>query len=163
MKLEKTCEDFDNKVHVYAMSNMTKQHFGYKRSKFPKLLTLFREVFISADIGMRKPELRFYKHILKELSSITDDPSEILFVDDKYENILAARFLGIDGIIYENDGELTRNLKILFGNSAKRGMEYLTTHAGSFDSATNMGVNIEDNFVELLILEITDDMYGIYC
>lgn len=52
----------------------------------------FEKVYYSFEMGMRKPELEIYQHVLHqhELS-----PKRTLFIDDKKENTDAAQSLGI--------------------------------------------------------------------
>lgn len=49
--------------------------------------------------GINKPNPRFYKIALRQLSS---KPSQVLFVDDDYRNVSVARKLGIKCIHYSN-------------------------------------------------------------
>ena len=46
-------------------------------------------------MGFRKPDLRIYERVL-DLHRI--NPAEVLFFDDRIENIVAAQILGIKGI-----------------------------------------------------------------
>jgi len=49
--------------------------------------------------GVRKPELKIYDIIVSKLSL---NPNEILFIDDRIENILAANQIGINTIQYKD-------------------------------------------------------------
>lgn len=48
-------------------------------------------VFLSFEYGMKKPDLKFYEEIQKELPFKKED---ILFIDDKEKNVIAAREFG---------------------------------------------------------------------
>ena len=61
----------------------------------------------SFQLHMAKPDPAIYRHLLHELGT---RPEETLFVDDKLENIEAARALGIRGFVFSNAGQLCADL-----------------------------------------------------
>jgi putative hydrolase of the HAD superfamily len=60
--------------------------------RFSPMARFFERVFISAELGMRKPFQEIYEEVAEELS-IT--PGEMIFVDNKQENVDGAASLGI--------------------------------------------------------------------
>lgn len=65
----------------------------------------------SSYVGMRKPNVRFYKYVLKKYHL---QPEECVFVDDKLKNIAPAKELGIKTFHYQNNSpKLVRFLKNL--------------------------------------------------
>jgi putative hydrolase of the HAD superfamily len=54
----------------------------------------FERVFVSAELGLLKPDPRIYLEVARELG-IT--PAEMVFIDNKQENVDAAIALGITG------------------------------------------------------------------
>lgn len=82
-------------IRVYAMSNIGKEDFEELAERID--WSLFDRVFTSAEAGMRKPELEFYRHVLDQIAIPSND---VVFIDDKEENILAARALGIRGCVF---------------------------------------------------------------
>lgn len=56
---------------------------------------LFDAVVISAEVGMRKPDERIFRHALDLLAL---DPHECVFIDDIEHNVRAAEALGIRGL-----------------------------------------------------------------
>jgi phosphoglycolate phosphatase-like HAD superfamily hydrolase len=52
----------------------------------------FFKIFNSADIGVCKPDLKIYHHVVASLGC---NPSEVLFVDDSLSHIEAARDFGM--------------------------------------------------------------------
>lgn len=64
----------------------------YPRDLFAEL---FDAVVISAEVGMRKPDERIFRHALDLLGL---DAAECVFIDDIEHNIRAAEALGIRGI-----------------------------------------------------------------
>lgn len=140
-------------VKVYAMSNVSKEDFAVLSAKMADW-SVFDKVFTSGHAGMRKPDLSFYHHVLEEIQLA---PEEAVFIDDKVENILAARSLGISGIVFDDNPTVTQTLRNIFDDQVGRGYQYLYRNAKSFDSITDSGVVVPDNFAQLLILAATQD------
>jgi HAD superfamily hydrolase (TIGR01509 family) len=57
----------------------------------------FEKVYLSAEIGIAKPDRRIYQLALDELGLV---PGEAVFVDDQSENVEAAQALGVAGLLY---------------------------------------------------------------
>ncbi|MBU1299651.1 MAG: HAD family phosphatase [Bacteroidetes bacterium] len=95
------------KYPLYLLSNTNELHFDYILSNFP-VLNDFRKYFLSYQIGLMKPEIEIYIHMLNELNL---KPEEIFFIDDKKINIERASRLGIDAHLFSNTGMLIQSLK----------------------------------------------------
>lgn len=137
-------------VNVYAMSNVAREDFAALSRKMD--WSLFDQVFTSGAAGMRKPDHDFFHYVLEEINLA---PEQVVFIDDKQENVLAADRLGIRGILFDNSTVLT--LQTILDDPVARGYEYLYQNAKQFFSITDSGVVVHDNFAELLILEATQD------
>jgi putative hydrolase of the HAD superfamily len=61
----------------------------------------------SYQLGIAKPDPAIYRHTLAQLATL---PEETLFIDDKLENILAARALGIRAIEFLSVAQLRADL-----------------------------------------------------
>jgi HAD superfamily hydrolase (TIGR01509 family) len=138
-------------IKIYAMSNVAKEDFASLADKMDS--SLFDHVFTSGSHGTRKPELEFYRQVLQHIGM---KPEQVVFVDDKHENVLAANEVGIRGLIFDNNTVKTLQ-HILYGPVTK-GYDYLHLYRKRFDSVTDSEVSVEDNFAKLLILEVTQDM-----
>ncbi|MGC0419823.1 HAD family hydrolase [Embleya sp. AB8] len=68
---------------------------------------LFRHRVFSADLGLAKPDPRIYRHLCERLDA---RPSELVFIDDRKENLDAARALGIESIHYTDTPTLRVDL-----------------------------------------------------
>jgi FMN phosphatase YigB (HAD superfamily) len=115
---------------------------------------LFDAAFPSGDVGFRKPELKFYNHVLEKIGHV-HTPDRVVFVDDKIENVLAARSLGIRSIQFQDRHETTRQLQNMLENPISRGEAYLLKHAQNLASLTDSGDTIRENFAQVLIYEAT--------
>ncbi len=65
------------------------------QARFPRMLEVFDIIVFSAEVGMRKPDPRYYQWILDQLGVTAP---EAIFVDDWQPNVDAARELGIKAI-----------------------------------------------------------------
>ena len=77
-----------NTFDIHAKSNQLKGFYD-----------IFDNIFLSNEIGLRKPDLEKYKHVLKKLDT---KPKKCVFIDDKIQNLVPARKLGIIVIKFES-------------------------------------------------------------
>lgn len=105
-------------------------------------------------LGIRKPSLRFYRHVMRATHSF---PQDTFVVDNRPENVLAAMSLGMRGT--SSTTNVSRALTSLTGNPVKRGLESLQRNAGPFHCATQDGTIIDENYTALLILDATQYEY----
>lgn len=82
---------------------------SYPRHLFPEL---FDAVVISAEVGMRKPEERIFRHAAELLGL---EPGECVFIDDIEENVAAAQAAGLIGVYHRTAQETTERLTELLG------------------------------------------------
>lgn len=67
------------------------------------LLAPFDTLVFTCDLGACKPDPAVYTHVLARLGAA---PEETAFIDDREENVLAAKRLGIDAHPYSGTGDL---------------------------------------------------------
>ena len=139
---------------VLVLSNISLPDYEYIMSLSSDWATIFDRVFPSALIGERKPHLGCYRRVISEMNL---DPHTTVFVDDKLDNVASARSLGMHGIVFDNEANVFRQLRNIFGDPIRRGQEYLRRHAGKHESSTDTGVVFEENFTQLIIYELTQD------
>ena len=138
-------------LRIFAMSNISAPDYADTCTKFTGW-GIFERVFTSADAGMRKPDLCFFKYVLEEIKA---EPSSIVFVDDQLENVLAARSLGMNGTVFDNVQRVRQSLRFFTGDPVSRGLSFLEARAGHLESETNTGQVFAENFTQLLIWEAT--------
>ncbi|KAL4781965.1 HAD-like domain-containing protein [Aspergillus varians] len=97
-----------NSVAVYAMSNIPQADINYIKETQVEAMRVFDGVFASGYVGARKPEEEFYQVVLKEIST---QPHELVFVDDRKENVSMASDLGMTGIVFAGIGALREQLE----------------------------------------------------
>ena len=59
--------------------------------------SLFERQFYSHEMGVVKPDIRYFQYIL---SAISLPAAQTLFIDDNESNVEAARSLGINGLVF---------------------------------------------------------------
>ena len=142
-------------LRIFAMSNISAPDFAVlKKMATPEEWGLFERVFTSHEARERKPNLGFYKYVLRETGL---DPLQTLFIDDKIENILPARSLGIKGIVFDSFDNLSRQIRNYVGDPVGRAEAWMRANAKQMLSVTNTGVTVHENFAPLLIYEATGD------
>jgi putative hydrolase of the HAD superfamily len=96
------------RIPIYAFSNSNVVHQEIWERKYANILGLFRKVFVSCDLGLRKPEAQAYRHVA---ASMGTDPEKILFFDDTRENVHGAREIGMSAIQVRRFADIRTNVK----------------------------------------------------
>ncbi|OGE85843.1 MAG: hypothetical protein A3E28_03620 [Candidatus Doudnabacteria bacterium RIFCSPHIGHO2_12_FULL_42_22] len=91
---------FSNSLGHMAMEVLKKRHLTGKK--------FFDRIFLSTQMHMAKPDKQAYRYILKKLKV---KPSEAVMVDDRIENLIPARAIGMKGIQYKNASQFGREIK----------------------------------------------------
>ncbi|MEK7620252.1 MAG: HAD-IA family hydrolase [Patescibacteria group bacterium] len=86
------------KYDIYAMANEVQKWTDIRKdiTRFDKYFT---KLFISIEVGLRKPNEDFYTFFLSETGL---EPHDCLFVDDKKSNVEVAEKLGFHGFTYKD-------------------------------------------------------------
>ncbi|KAJ5413639.1 hypothetical protein N7509_000266 [Penicillium cosmopolitanum] len=88
----------DRGLPIYMMTNIPQ--LDYDRLRLMEYdWHIFDQIFASGYVGMRKPDLKFYEHVLAEIGV---GATEAIFVDDKRGNVAAAREVGITGLVFQS-------------------------------------------------------------
>lgn len=70
-------------------------------------IQLFDHLTFSQEVGLIKPEPEIYRHSLRGLGNAAEN---VLFIDDREENVATARELGMDGICFRSTPGLRAEL-----------------------------------------------------
>jgi 2-haloacid dehalogenase len=96
----------DRPVRLYALSNFSGELFRQARPQF-EFLTWFDGLVISGDEGVVKPDPRIYRLLLERYGL---EAASTVFIDDRPENVEAARAAGLVGIDFVSAPQLRRDL-----------------------------------------------------
>lgn len=83
------------RLPCYAFSNSNHEHQRTWRAAYPRIATAFDHVFVSSDIGLRKPEAAAFAHVAQAIGVA---PGAILFFDDLAENVAGALAAGLQAV-----------------------------------------------------------------
>ncbi|MEA3309012.1 MAG: HAD family phosphatase [Chloroflexota bacterium] len=73
---------------------------------------IFEVFIISAEEGLAKPDLRIYQIALQRLGL---RPPEVVFLDDRMENVTAAQQLGMRAVHYQNNQQAITEVQMYLG------------------------------------------------
>jgi putative hydrolase of the HAD superfamily len=94
----------------YAFTNTSRSHQVAWSDRYPDIHLTFRQVFSSAEMGLRKPERPAFEAVV---DGIGVDPSSILFFDDMPQNVEGARVAGIQAVLVRSPADVRGSLAAL--------------------------------------------------
>ncbi|KAL8786838.1 MAG: hypothetical protein Q9195_008031 [Heterodermia aff. obscurata] len=148
-------------LKFYVMSNISKEHFKMVQS-IDLPWSMFDKAFASGIEGMRKPDLCFFQHVIKETGV---HPRKIIMVDDTAENICAARSQGMHAILVNKSlPSVGGILRSLLQDPLERAERFLKDNARNHHCVIegHNDIILKDNFAQFMIWELTDDEDIIY-
>lgn len=98
---------------IYTIRNKIKELLSAKEVAQGCIIRLMlypntvKPCLLSCEIGVEKPDPMAFELLLKELNLAA---SQIVFIDDKCENVEAAKMLGLDAILFESEEQLRKDL-----------------------------------------------------
>ena len=81
-------------IRTYALTNFSAETYPLAAARFP-FLADFDGAVVSGDEGVVKPDPAIYRRLIERYAIV---PQRAVFIDDKLENVDAARRLGFHGI-----------------------------------------------------------------
>lgn len=84
------------RLPCYLFSNTNPTHQAFWTTTFPAALDPFQQIFVSSEMGLRKPDRAAFEAIAAATGLRLD---EILFFDDTEENVVGARLTGMPSIL----------------------------------------------------------------
>ena len=88
-----------NIIHELAFEEMVME-----ATRRASIRDFVKEVYFSHELGMRKPNLDIYRHVIEDLNNY---PSRMLFLDDRLDNVEAAKIAGMKAVqIFDPDTQL---------------------------------------------------------
>jgi len=89
----------------FCFTNTNPTHQAAWSRDYPELGALFEEVFVSSELGMRKPEREAFEAVVHRMGF---PPSGILFFDDLAQNVEGARTLGMQAVLVTGPADIQR-------------------------------------------------------
>jgi len=100
-------ESLKDNYHLYMVSNINELHFKYLEENFKEYFKYFSYIFLSYEMGLRKPDPKIYKLIMEYLKLPAQN---ITYTDDRPELIEAAKRLNIDAFVFKGVDSLREEL-----------------------------------------------------
>ncbi|GAB2179180.1 HAD family hydrolase [Dongia sp. agr-C8] len=93
----------------YGLTNWSSETYHASREAMP-FLARMKYTAVSGDLKMAKPHPEIFQHLL----GVIGKPAEACaFIDDSPANIAAAKALGIQAVLFKNDGSATAQLRAM--------------------------------------------------
>jgi putative hydrolase of the HAD superfamily len=92
---------------LYAFTNSNPTHQSVWAGRFANELSIFRSIFVSSDLGLRKPDPEAFKVVAGRTGL---QISELLFFDDTPENVDGARRVGMQAVLVESSADVREAL-----------------------------------------------------
>jgi putative hydrolase of the HAD superfamily len=105
------------RVLCYAASNQDNRRAAFLKN-LPWLQAIFDETFFSCDLGVMKPDARYFAIIERHAKL---PPEQLLFVDDRLENVEGARQCGWAAEVCNGAVDLRRIMDRYLFNPGKQG------------------------------------------
>ena len=105
ISLIKRLKNINMKLSILSNMNFEFLEYLIKKEKWFKY---FDNRVFSCEINLIKPDEEIYKFILKQIS---EQPENVLFIDDSESNILTAKKLGMNTIHFKNNHDVEKIIK----------------------------------------------------
>lgn len=89
--IESLLEETSRKLPLYCLTNSSPTHIQFAMASY-RFLKCFRQMYTSFDLHLRKPDPAIYTHVCQD---INEPAQNILYVDDRQENLDGARGVGM--------------------------------------------------------------------
>lgn len=93
-------------IRLVALTNWSVELFPHARDRFD-FLGLFEGIVVSGEERVAKPDPRIFELLIERYRL---DPARTLFVDDRADNVDAARRAGLRGTVFTDPAALRREL-----------------------------------------------------
>ncbi len=97
-----------DKIPCYAFTNSNPTHQVYWAAAYPRVVDSFHRVFVSSELGLRKPHREAFEAI-SDFSGIA--LQEMLFFDDLEENVDGARAAGLQAVHVKTHRDVRKALQ----------------------------------------------------
>lgn len=91
-------KNLSEKYSLYSIANEAEKWTDIRKDLYG-FEKYFKKLYISVEVGMRKPEEGIFKLLLNETKQ---EPEDCLFIDDKEVNVEAAEKLGFKVFLYKD-------------------------------------------------------------
>ncbi len=97
-------------VPLFSITNFSGEFFPGFRAKYPALFGRFRQILVSGDEKLVKPDAAIYRLALDRFGIAAEDA---VFVDDRADNVAGAEPVGMTGLVFTDAVALRGSLRAL--------------------------------------------------
>jgi putative hydrolase of the HAD superfamily len=88
---------------IFMLSNTNAIHWDvvlqrWKKATVQPMNTIFKQIYLSHEIGRRKPHPSTFEWVLEQMGIYAD---EVLFIDDSPQHVEGAKKAGLNAVLYE--------------------------------------------------------------
>ena len=94
-------------VPLFAITNFSHEFWPPFRAEWPQLFDRFRDLVVSGDEKLVKPDSAIYRLALARFGL---EPEEAVFIDDNAANVAGAQALGIRSVLFTEEADARREL-----------------------------------------------------
>ena len=102
--MEKLLETASQRFPLYAFTNSNATHQSVWSVRFAAELSIFKTVYVSSELGVRKPDPRSFSLVADRMGV---QASEVLVFDDSAENIDGAVSAGMRGVLVQSTRDVS--------------------------------------------------------
>lgn len=102
--------EIGQRYDLYGFTNTNDTHAQRWRQLFGESLHSFDEIFVSSEIGVRKPDPEAFLHVCKRMNTA---PDAVVFVDDTLDNVHGAQQAGLEARHVESESDVATVLRSL--------------------------------------------------
>ena len=92
------------RVPMYLFSNTNATHYAFFRERYAAALEPLDRIFVSSELGARKPEPEAFERIAREIGVPVH---RILFFDDSPANVEGARAIGMPAVLVRSPEDVS--------------------------------------------------------
>lgn len=100
---------------LYMLSNQTAATLPYLEDKY-EFFNYFKYSVFSYRVGLAKPHKEIFEYFLKNTGI---KPQESIFIDNLEDNLVTAKQLGFNTILFENEKQLQNDINIILTSNNK--------------------------------------------
>lgn len=106
-------ESIAGRVPLYGFTNSNATHHAFSSVRYADVLKVFRKVFLSWQLGLRKPERAAFEAIARTIGVPLD---RILFFDDTLVNVEGAWAVGMPAVHVRSTADVAAALAAVAGH-----------------------------------------------
>ena len=99
-----------SRLPCFAFSNSNPTHQITWMADYPRAVSSFHKIFVSSELGYRKPERESFEAIAKATGI---NLAAMLFFDDTVENVVGAREAGLQAVHVKTPADITHALEAI--------------------------------------------------